>query len=182
MATQTRVLSPASEMLATVRDSGNAPKRGFSRISRASYSSSSTSSVTGHHETVEIPEELNSQATLEFFGFDESTAKTIFEAWRRMQQQPGELGYGNDIITEAEYYIKRMAAVHDAWLPGRNWRQALTEMGIAQSLCDVILDDAFENIRKSKSASHWILDTFRTAWEFLDGLDKKVRHKKEEMD
>jgi hypothetical protein len=62
---------------------------------------------------------------------------------------------------------------------GSNWRQALSKIGIAESLSDAILDPAFDNIRKSKSASHWVLETFRIAWEFLEGLDKRVRSKDE---
>ncbi|KAK0735677.1 hypothetical protein B0T21DRAFT_451750 [Apiosordaria backusii] len=44
-------------------------------------------------------------------------------------------------------------------------------MGINSDLTDAILDSNFDKIRKSKSASAWAIDTFRTSWEFLEGLD-----------
>lgn len=125
---------------------------------------------------------LNSQETLEFFGFQPDAANMIFESWEELQQTPGQLGYGEDIITSAEHYITHMADVEDAWLPTHNWRQALIKMGINSNLTDAILDNNFDKIRKSASASAWVIDTFRTSWEFLEGLDKRVRRKKGEMD
>lgn len=178
---RTRVLTTTSEIIAIVRSSSAPPpKRGFSAISRSSYSSNS--SASDHHDIVEIPEVLNSRETLEFFGLQPDVAKTIFESWQELQQAPGQLGYGDDIITSAEHYIKTMADVEDAWLPTHNWRQALIKMGINSDLTDAILDSNFDKIRKSKSASAWAIDTFRTSWEFLEGLDKRVRRKKDEVD
>ncbi|KAK0715159.1 hypothetical protein B0H67DRAFT_644941 [Lasiosphaeris hirsuta] len=131
---------------------------------------------------VEIPEVLNSQETLEFFGFRPDAAKTIFESWEELQQTPGQLGQCENILTAAERYITRMADVEDAWLPTHNWRQALVKMGINSDLTDAILDDNFDEIRKTASASAWVIDTFRTSWEFLEGLDKRIRCKEDEMD
>ncbi|KAK3362357.1 hypothetical protein B0T25DRAFT_524099 [Lasiosphaeria hispida] len=178
---QTRVLTATSEVIAIIRSSSAPPpKRGFSAISRSSYSSSS--SASDHHDIVEIPEVLNSQETLEFFGLQPDVAKIIFESWQELQQTPGQLGYDDDIITSVVHYIKTMADVEDAWLPTHHWRQALIKMGINSDLTDAILDSNFDKIRKSKSASAWAIDTFRTSWEFLEGLDKRVRRKKDEVD
>lgn len=121
------------------------------------------------------PRVSNSQETLIFFGFQPDVAKTIFESWQQLQQTPDELGYGDDIITSAEYYIEIMADVEDAWLPTHNWRQALAKMGLNRQLADAILDSDFDEIRKSQSASAWVRDSFRISWEFLQGLDRRVR-------
>ncbi|KAK0644127.1 hypothetical protein B0T16DRAFT_392530 [Cercophora newfieldiana] len=167
---QTRVLTPTSAIIAITRSSSAPPpKRGFSTISRGSYSSSS--SASDHHDVVEIPEVLNSQETLEFFGFQADVAKTIFESWQELQQTPGQLGHGESVVTTAKHYITRMADVEDAWLPTHNWRQALTKMGINTDLTDAILDGNFDSIRKSKSASAWVFHYFGASntrgWEIL---------------
>ncbi|KAK3364287.1 hypothetical protein B0T25DRAFT_60868 [Lasiosphaeria hispida] len=173
----TRVLSVASQATAAVR--GAAPKRGFSSISRASYSlSSSSSSSTSDEDTVEIPEVLNSQETLEFCGLTPEVSSVIFDSWRRLQQNPGQLGSGNDIVIEAKHYVRKMAEREgDAWLPEHDWRRALTAMGVSQRLSDAILNTNYTHVRKTASASHWALDTIDLAWEFLEGLDKRIRKK-----
>ncbi|KAK1755630.1 hypothetical protein QBC47DRAFT_401797 [Echria macrotheca] len=94
--------------------------------------------ASDHHDRVETPEVLNSQETLGFFGLHSDVAKTIFDSWQELQQTPGQLGHGDNIITSAEHYIKTMADVEDAWLPSHNWRRALGKMGINSDLTDVL--------------------------------------------
>ncbi|KAH6618176.1 hypothetical protein B0J18DRAFT_493093 [Chaetomium sp. MPI-SDFR-AT-0129] len=175
-----RVLSATSEAIAIVRSSdadAPSPKPGFYAVSRASYSFFTSAS----DDVVEIPEVFNSQETLEFLGLRPEIANAIFEAWHDLQQTPGELGYGDDIITHAEYYVKRMADIEDAWCPTHDWRQALFKMGVNSDLTDAILDSDFNEIRATKSASEWVIDTFQSSWQFLEGLDGRVRRKDYEV-
>jgi hypothetical protein len=83
--------------------------------------------------------------------------------------------------TALESLLVRTRLRSRLWLPSHNWRQALSELGINRQLTDAILDSNFDEIRKSKSASAWVIDTFRISWEFLQGLDKRVRRKKDEQ-
>ncbi|KAK0702748.1 hypothetical protein B0H67DRAFT_595055 [Lasiosphaeris hirsuta] len=178
MAAQTRVLSLESDMAAVVRGAAN--KRGFASISRASYSSSSSSSSSNDQDTVDIPEVLNSRETLEFCGLNTEVSDLIFESWERLQQTqgPGQPGHGNSIATEAKHYVRRMAELEgDAWRPDHDWRRALTAMGASQRLSDAILHSNYASLRNTASASYWILDTIDLAWEFLEGLDKRIRKK-----
>lgn len=176
--TSTRVLSATSEAIAVVRSSdAPPPKRGFTAISRASYSWFSPAS----NDIVEIPEVFISQETLEFLGLQPEVAQAIFESWHALQQTPEELGYGEDIITSAEYYVKRMADIEDAWRFSRDSREALFIMGVNNNLIDAILDSDFDDIRATKSACEWVIDTFRTSWEFLEGLGGRIRRKKDEV-
>jgi len=125
---------------------------------------------------------LNSKETLEFFGLQPHVAEDIFNSWLRFQQTPGELGYEGDSISFTVYYVKSIARIiEDAWLPTHDWRRALAELGINRQLTDAIIDSNFDEVRKSRSASAWVIDTFRTSWEFLQGLDKRVRRKKDEQ-
>ncbi|KAK5653217.1 hypothetical protein OQA88_9116 [Cercophora sp. LCS_1] len=175
----TRVLSVASQTAAA--DRTVAPKRGFVSISRGSYSSSSSSSSGEDSEVIDIPEVLNSRETLEFCGFIPEVAAMIFESWER-QQIPGELGYGNDVIVEARYFVyKRAQNKGDASTREHNWRRALTDMGITQRLSDAILNSRFDVIRQKGPASYWALDSINIAWEFLEGLDKRIRKKQAEL-
>ncbi|KAI5863766.1 hypothetical protein GGS23DRAFT_565259 [Durotheca rogersii] len=174
-----RILCPASEASATARQVPRKP--GFTSISRASYSSSSSSSSSiSDEEVVDIPEVFNSRETLEFCGLNSEVSALIFDSWERLQQTPGELGYGNDIITEAKHFVRAMGEREDAWLPEHDWRRALVGMGATQRLCDAILDSAFAHLRKTQSASYWVLDTIDISWEFLEGLDKRIRKKRDE--
>ncbi|KAK4147420.1 uncharacterized protein C8A04DRAFT_24670 [Dichotomopilus funicola] len=144
---------------------------------RASYSLFTSAS----DDVVEIPEVFNSQETLEFLGLRPEIADAIFETWHDLQQTPGELGYGDDDIAHAEYYVKRMADIEDAWCLTHDWRQALFKMGVNSDLTDAILDSDFDEIRATKSASEWVIDTFQTSWQFLEGLDGRIRRKDYEV-
>lgn len=168
------VLSP--QALAIARgSSGPPPRRGFSSIRRSSYSSSSSS--PDRDEMVEIPEILNSQETLEFFGLRPDLAGELYEDWLEFQQTPGELRYEEDIMTFAVDYLKfkareieyytRLSTVDD-------WRQALAELGVNRQLADAILDANCAEIRKSKSPPDWVLDTFQIAWDFLRVLNTRI--------
>jgi len=174
-----RTLSTAAEVSATARDVSR--KRGFTSISRSSYSSSSSGSSISDEEAVDIPEVLNSRETLEFCGLSAEISSCIYDSWEQQQQIPGELGYGNDVITEAKYFVTKMAEREDAWLPEHDWRRALANMGASRRLCDAILDESFTNLRKTQSASYWVLNTIEIAWEFLEGLDKRIRKKQKEV-
>lgn len=102
---------------------------------------------------VEIPEILNSQDTLGFFGLRHNLAGRLYQAWLLFQQTPGEPGYGEDIMTFAVDYVKyqasgteftRLSTVSD-------WRQALVELGVNRRLADAIFDADCAEIRQSKS-------------------------------
>ncbi|KAK3346951.1 hypothetical protein B0T25DRAFT_634264 [Lasiosphaeria hispida] len=175
----TRTLTPAAEMSAAAR--GAPRKRGFTSISRSSYSSSSSGSSSFDDDIIDIPEVLDSSETLQFCGLNAEVSNRIFESWQQFQQTPGELGYGMSIFGEAKHFVKRMAEREDAWLPEHDWRCALTGMGADQRLCDAILNSAFDDVRKTRSASYWVLDTLNIGSEFLEGLDKRIRKKQEEM-
>lgn len=171
------------QALAIARDSsGPPPKPGFSSIRRSSYSSSP--STPGRDEVVEIPEVLNSQETLEFFGLRPDLAGELYEDWLESQQTPGELGYGEDIMSFAFDYLKyqvrgmeftRFSTVDD-------WRQVLAELGVSRRLADAIFDANCAEIRKSRSPPDWVLDTFQIAWDFLRVLNARILRREMEQD
>ncbi|KAL2017247.1 hypothetical protein VTK56DRAFT_2406 [Thermocarpiscus australiensis] len=130
---------------------------------------------------IEIPEVLNSRETLEFCGLNAEVSGLIFDAWEQLQQTPGELGYGDDIVTEAKHFVRKMAEQEDAWLPEHDWRRALAAMGANQRLCDAIMDSDADDLRKTQSASDWVLDTIDISWQFLEGLDERIRKKHNAM-
>lgn len=171
------------QALAIARDSsGPPPKPGFSSIRRSSYSSSS--SAPGRDEVVEIPEILNSQETLVFFGLRPDLAGELYEDWLEFQQTPGELGYGEDIMSFAFDYLKYQARGMEftRFSTVDDWRQVLAELGVSRRLADAIFDANCAEIRKSRSPPDWVLDTFQIAWDFLRVLNARILRREMEQD
>jgi hypothetical protein len=176
----TRVISEGSlRFLMEVGNNINV-QRGFRTISLHTISS--------YHgdDTIEVPDVLNSSESLQFCGLDTQVADMLFQNWIRDNEQmgPGSLGYGRRVIALAREYIKGMsrAGNGNALRESDDWVEALKRQGIKESTRNRILDPNFKNIRLSRSAAEWALDTLELSWEFLDGLDERVEKIKRERE
>ncbi|PSN61188.1 hypothetical protein BS50DRAFT_652081 [Corynespora cassiicola Philippines] len=173
---QTRVFSSSS--LEFLFEEGNSihVSQGYRTISMSTVTSFRSD------DTIEIPDILNSVESLVFCGFSQEASERIFERWDRNSKEtgPGELGYGEDIMELARGYIRYMSRDRDAYLEDDDWIGALRTQGINQVTLNRILDPAFKDIRLSASASEWALDTVGLSWEFLDGLDSKMKQKQKD--
>jgi hypothetical protein len=174
----TRILSETS--LRFLESAGNSidVRGGFRVISLRSISSIESD------ETIEIPDILNSPESLQFCGLSIEASQRVFQKWSEDQQNttPGQLGYGQDIIEVACQYISGMARTTDAFSASDDWNQALHTQGIKDATRLRIMDPEFRHLRLSASASEWALDTLNLAWEYLDGLDERLKREKKEKD
>jgi hypothetical protein len=146
-------------------------QNGFRTISRQSISSYDSD------DTIDIPDILNSSESLQFCGMQKEVADSLYQRWLEEQQnlQPGNFGYGDFVIEFAEVYVKDMARVEDALWEGDDWEKALKKQGMKESVRRGILDPHFNNLRLSRSASEWALDTLDIGWTYLTGLDTSLK-------
>jgi hypothetical protein len=87
----------------------------------------------------------------------------LFQDWTRDNEQMGlgSFGYDRPVIALAREYIKGMsrAGNGNALRASDDWVEALKRQGIEESTRNRILDPNFKNIRLSRSAAEWALDT-----------------------
>jgi hypothetical protein len=131
--------------------------------------------------TFSIPNLLNSAESLQFCGLNAQVADTLYQKWAHDQEtlSSGDLGYGDYIIVDARYYLHQMSKEHDAFVATDDYQAALTAMGINETTVERIMDPGFENVRMTASAYEWALDTLNLAWEFLEGLDGRLKQAKD---
>ncbi|KAK3302577.1 uncharacterized protein B0T15DRAFT_497037 [Chaetomium strumarium] len=75
---------------------------------------------------------------------------------------------------------KGKAVRTSSWPPEAYWQHALESMGVNERLCDAMMHSEYTDLRRTRSASYWVLDTVGIAWEFHEGLDKRIRKKRDE--
>lgn len=128
-------------------------------------------------DTIDIPDMLNSPESLEFCGLQIEVAHLLHQKWQHDEEtlEPGTLGYGATLISLARHYIRAMADKKNALWEGDDWDDALKCMGIKESTRSRILDPDFKDLRLSRSAAEWALDTLERSWEYLDGLEAQIR-------
>jgi hypothetical protein len=126
--------------------------------------------------TIDIPALLNSPQTLTFCGMQTEVAEELYARYLKEQEdvRPGELGYGDDIIEFAYAYIKSAARVDDAFWYDHDWDKALREQGIKESVRRGILHPDYTNLRMTRSASEWAIDTLEMHWYFLTRLNRSL--------
>jgi hypothetical protein len=174
----THVISETSLQFLVASGSPISLRDGFRTVSRSTISSYNSD------DTIQIPDLLNSSQSLTFCGMQKEVAENLYERWLRKQEdvRPGELGYGEDVIGYAIDYIKDRARVKNAFWEGDDWDSALKHQGINQRVRNGILNPYYDNLRLSRSASEWALDTLDEGWYYLAGLDARLKKRKMAVD
>lgn len=124
-----------------------------------SVSAGSENSEDSEPEFVEICEHMESQETLMWLGFNEETAKDLFNTWE--QYDPDDPSPFFTFITDYIRYHK-MDAYDD-----QDWNTALRIIGVNDELRATIMDPDFTNLRLGASAKHWILDSMEIRYRIL---------------
>jgi hypothetical protein len=127
--------------------------------------------------TIDLPALLNSSQTLEFCGMQTEIAEELYARYLKEQEtvRPGELGYGDDIIEFAYGYIKSAARVDNAYWESDDYDKALKGQGINDRRRRDILHPDYKDLRLSRSASEWAIDSLELSWEFLTRLDARLQ-------
>jgi hypothetical protein len=174
----THVISETSLQFLVASGSPINLKNGFRTVSRSTISSYDSD------DTIEIPDLLNSSQSLIFCGLQKEVAEDLYERWLKRQEdvRPGELGHGEDVIGYAIDYIKDRARVKNAFWESDDWDSALKHQGINHRVRNGILNPYYDNLRLSRSAAEWALDTLDEAWYYLAGLDARLKKRKMAVD
>jgi hypothetical protein len=151
------------------------PENGFIRLSHGSYSEWSEESDWA--STVEIPELLESVQSLRFMGMKKRVCQQIYSNWvgaiRDFPNMPV------DFFNFIEATI--MGAPTDAMTLADDWDAALKDIGMNKATREAILDPRFINMRLTRSAKEWALDTADMGWQFLVNLDETVKKNKNKI-
>ena len=120
-----------------------------------------SSSGTGAQSFLEIPDLMESQATLIWLGLDESTANILYQRWLQYQIPDDP----SPFILLALDHVR--VCREDAFRPEDNWFEALRAMGVSNRLAEDIMDSEFTSIRLSRTAKDWVIDTFEAKYRVL---------------
>ncbi|KAK1818936.1 hypothetical protein LTR12_006624 [Friedmanniomyces endolithicus] len=148
---------------------GHVSPDGFRTLSSSYYLSSSDSDTD---DSIVIPDNLISVATLEICGFTSEAANEIFDAY---ENRDGP--YPPSLDELAIQYITGAAYQHDAIAYEDDWAGALAGMGIKAEKRQAILDPEFTQLRMRGTAETWAKDIVQTIYDwFRDDLDNILTH------
>lgn len=107
-----------------------------------------------------MSEQINSLATLEYLGFTDSTAQTIWNTWlnagRSAQNYNGFLSFANAHIENAGPDIGGTDA---------DWVATMQAWGIREELVQAMMKPEFAGMRLSRSLKYWLYDTFEMRFD-----------------
>ncbi|KAL8919719.1 MAG: hypothetical protein Q9172_004857 [Xanthocarpia lactea] len=138
------------------------PSSHGSRSASSSSSSSTTASIRVESVSqvtaiLDVPDHIESQATLELCGFTPEAASKIYARWAGRadpESNPDDLSdYMRADIISADPH---------GWL--EPW-DALKRMGLTQKLQSAIMDPRHEHIRETETVTFWALDTVTVNWK-----------------
>ncbi|KAG5923203.1 hypothetical protein E4U42_005019 [Claviceps africana] len=167
---QTGLASPPDSEDGTVR----VHKRRLNRSSDSeeSYIPLSPSSLSSGDSHADIPQVLDSFATIKYLGFTEEKASSLWSSWTRERQD-----YDRDlgIIPFIELIIGHVEPNHedDAWTDDdEEWYRFMASHGINQELQAAIMDPRFKEVRLRASCFYWIKDTLETRYLGLEDIQQ----------
>ena len=171
-----RILLPATSNPAGKRKiSGSFLTPPTSHGSLSSSSSGSTASVSFKHYVLdpninlEIPLAEESPEALEFCGFVAEVAQKIHA---NFSHRPQNAPIDDDIL---EWAYAHADSLNLPVLSNLSPNEALTRLGIKESLRDGILDPKFRHIFETQSLLFWVKDSLRINYWTLVGLQGRLK-------
>ena len=171
MSTSTYVVPVLSEESLTIlRTRGHTSPQFQNRrvISNASYMSKDS---FDSESTVEIPDELVSQATLEFLEFTSGAATKLWENIMSSRTILPDV----DFLEAVKFHIEagpRDPSSHD---DDEAWFAFMENLGLTRAFQLRVMNPEFKNMRDSASLKEWILLMIEERYFFLKSLDSFVK-------
>ncbi|KAI9808443.1 MAG: hypothetical protein M1826_004153 [Phylliscum demangeonii] len=162
MISATLISPPSSISLSTSESSSSA-----SRVSSRSFSATY---VVQEMDEIELPANLISRETVEFLGYDSSTAEAL---WDRFRTQPANDDMEVDLLELALCRIEHWP--RDATCESDDWDALMTEMGINDQLRQAIMFTQYTEIRYTASCHYWLMEAMNVKWHALEALDDELR-------
>ncbi|EHY58380.1 hypothetical protein HRR83_007256 [Exophiala dermatitidis] len=130
-----------------------------------------------------IPDSLISLATLQYLGYDEDTAKRIWQKWINWSPGPVVREIDDDLpgtmsisfIDYAKGYVGGDTDTYDE--EDQPWFECMTSWGILPSLQEEIMDPVFKDIRLSETCRFWVRDTMELRYQGLEEIQKASRER-----
>lgn len=173
---ETLTLSEEAQAVLAPFDFDRPAEPGYRRLRRAAVSSSSDESIW--HEPIDIPIYLHSLQSLRFVGFKKSAAEVILQNYRSAFLEVGHVPF--DLYDFMRGFIEGNSK-EDAYRAGHDWDGFLKSRGIRKRVRMGILNPEYDDIRLTKSAKDWALETIEDGWIFLTGMDKTVKRNGEKI-
>lgn len=120
------------------------------------------------HYCIEIPETLESKETYEFIGLTKEIASDI---WKRYDTRDPAMP--DSFLEFAQYHIE-MHDLPDAYTRYDDWYACMEHMGVTKDLRDAILIPEYEDLRYTRSAKHWVIDTFKMRFGSLESIAGRI--------
>lgn len=117
-------------------------------------------------QSVEIPNALESEATLHFFGLNAKRSSEIWKRWNSFNSDD----YSDDFGDFTRTYLRNLVEYEgcDSGAPNTDWRPYLEKIGADASLSSAIAGEAkHDGIRLTKSAAEWVEQAIEWRWEWL---------------
>ncbi|MCJ1385010.1 hypothetical protein MMC17_008128 [Xylographa soralifera] len=114
---------------------------------------------------LKIPDFLESQATLQWLGFNPDAAKMLIQPWENWDPEDP-----SDFMTLVRDHVR--TSEYDAVGPYENWVRALQTIGVTPKLRDAILDPDYQQIRYTQSAKYWVVDSMRGRFRILSAAQE----------
>lgn len=122
--------------------------------------------------TVEIPEHLESLATLEFLEFRPDAANKL---WGNIQAAEPLLPT-HDFLDAVKYYIDEIPGDAHEDDDDQVWTDAATNMGLTRAFQDRLMDPEYKEMRLMGSLKDWVRWMVEERYHFLQSLDDFVKN------
>ena len=156
-------------------------KRRLNRFSEQEYGHlplDVTASQTANVIFVSIPDQLISQATIEYVGFSKTKANEIWNSWNswpstgpRRETDPDDNGLR---VTFLDFICGYISSSFDTSSEDDNeWTSCMNIYGLSTEFQDAILEPLFKYLRLSDSCAEWAKDTIEIRYAGLKAIQKE---------
>lgn len=127
---------------------------------------------------VSIPDQLISQATIEYVGFSKTKANEIWSVWNnwpstgpRRETDPDDSGLQ---VTFLDFICGYISSSLDTYSEDDDeWINCMNTYGLSMELQDSILDPLFKYLRLSDSCAEWSRDTIQMRYAGLKAIQEE---------
>lgn len=165
----TQILS--SEASTHLTENGDEPLQvgGWIRLRVSSVSSSDSEDI------VNVPAVLESLEALIFIGFTDHAAERIFSRFSQVLSMEDD----SELI---EFIKGHVRSFPDAASGEEDWHEAMANMGIKAAVRNQIMLPAYQDLRETRTALYWVLDTLDAKYHYLKHLSGTVLGSSKETD
>lgn len=118
----------------------------------------------------EMPTAAISANALEFIGFDQSTAKSVYE---RFMNRPDPSINIDSFLDYATSQVQRIWVLKSADYTDR---EAMARVGLTIDFQDRMLDPDFTAVYETETLLFWVLDTLKVAYTALEQMHERLKH------